>query len=259
MICNRCEFVIPKGKFKCPSCGGWQLSESLVSNDETVLLKDIRSAEEDRLDVGEWNYCWGGGLIRTSVTFWGGLPGAGKSTGLLQILDIICRNTKKETMYIATEEALEEIKARAERVKVNSAIRFVPAMTGVGNIGALLNKWLPAAIVVDSLQGVTGGNDAESIELLKTLKKISIALKAPTIVISHVTKAGDHAGLMTFQHAVDTLWLMSPDESGERCLEVQKNRFGRAFIESYFEMTESGLVFLRNDKADEEETEDDDE
>jgi predicted ATP-dependent serine protease len=151
-------------------------------------------------------------------------------------------------MYIATEEALPAIKARADRLGVSPQVRMVPAMSGVADIGAILMYRKPCAIVIDSLQGLIGSDEQMGVQLLSTIKKFSVTLEAPSIVISHVNKAGDYAGLMTFQHAVDTLLVLSPDEDGIRTLEVQKNRYGRAFIESQFEMTEHGLIPIENEE-----------
>jgi len=250
--CIRCDFTLPPNKMQCPACKIWQNSpmETAVG-DESVLLADVTSSEQDRIDVKEFNYCWGGGLSRGSVTLFGGLPGAGKSTVLLQILQRVWEFTQQESMYIATEEALPDIRSRADRLQIKAPIRMVPAMSGVADVGALLLKRKPIAVVLDSLQGMTGTDEHTAIELLKTLKKFGVTLNAPIIVISHVNKEGDYAGLMTYQHAVDTLFLMDPDESGQRTLEVQKNRYGRAFIESVFEMTEHGLIHILGDEEEE--------
>jgi len=155
---------------------------------------------------------------------------------------------------------LPEVRARADRLKIlnKERIRMVPAMSGVGDIASLLIKHKPSAIILDSLQGMTGDNDAMGVELLSTMKKFSTELKAPSIIISHVNKEGDYAGLMTFQHAVDTLLTLTPDEDdGIRTLEVKKNRFGRAFIESSFKMTELGLIHVLDETLNNEGDEDD--
>ena len=248
MNCQICDNKMPPGKWKCPSCGAYQSDGKSITSDESILLSEVKSAEDDRLDIGPYNFIWGGGLTRSSVTLFGGMPGAGKSTILLQILDTINKTIKRESMYIATEEALPAIKARADRLGVSPQVRMVPAMSGVADIGAILMYRKPCAIVIDSLQGLIGSDEQMGVQLLSTIKKFSVTLEAPSIVISHVNKAGDYAGLMTFQHAVDTLLVLSPDEDGIRTLEVQKNRYGRAFIESQFEMTEHGLIPIENEE-----------
>ena len=248
-ICRLCFYKIPDNKQKCPSCNTWQTTE-IEYEDHSILLKDVKSAEGDRIDVEFLNDVWGGGLVRTSCTLFGGQPGAGKSTILLQVLDIVCKKTNRESIYIATEEALPEIKLRADRLKINTNIRLVPAMSGVADPGQILMRHKPAAIVVDSLQGLIGPNEQMGVELLTNMKKWSVTLEAPSIIVSHVNKDGDYAGLMTYQHAVDVLLVLSPNDDGTRTLEVQKNRYGRAFIESEFEMTEMGLIPILGDDED---------
>lgn len=243
MNCSQCDYKIPLGKAKCPSCGHWNNGlDPSCPNDESILLSEVKSAEDNRIKTGDWDYCFGGGIVRTSVTLLGGEPGAGKSTMLLQLLAAVHTHTERESMYIATEEALPEIKLRADRLGIKSPIRMVPAMSGVANIGIILETRKPIAIILDSLQGMIGVDDNAGVELLSTLKKFATTLEAPVIVISHVNKQGDYAGLMTYQHAVDALMTLSSDEDGLRTLEVMKNRNGRAFIESNFEMTAEGLI-----------------
>jgi predicted ATP-dependent serine protease len=109
------------------------------------------------------------------------------------------------------------------------------------------------------MQGLFG-NDAHECEgALDTLKKFSSVLNAPVIIVSQVTKDGDYAGQMSYQHHVDCLMFLMPEETletegdeAERVLSVRKNRNGRAFIETRFAMTEKGLMPV-------EESEDDDE
>lgn len=261
MNCSQCDEKIPLGKAQCPSCKHWNNGKDTFTADidESILLSEVKSAGDNRIKTGDWDYCWGGGLVRTSVTLLGGLPGAGKSTMLLQLLASVHAHLKesinpdRESMYIATEEALPEIKLRADRLGINAPIRMIPAMSGVANLGAILETRKPVCIILDSLQGMIGVDERMGVELLTTIKKFSVTLEAPSIVISHVNKQGDYAGLMTYQHAVDCLLTLSPDEeNGLRTLEVLKNRNGRAFIKSKFEMTENGLILVLEDEDDEE-------
>ncbi len=261
MLCCKCEYKIPANKFQCPSCKAWNIGENLGSSgveDESVLLRDIKSAENDRIKTGDWDFCWGGGVVRTSVTLLGGRPGAGKSTMLLQFLAAIHAHlgNERESMYIATEEALPEIKLRADRLGIDAPIRLIPAMSGVANLGGILENRKPICIILDSLQGMIGEDEKMGVELLSVIKKFSVTLEAPSIIISHVNKQGDYAGLMTYQHAVDALLTLSPDEeTGLRTLEVVKNRNGRAFIQSFFEMTEKGLILVLEEDDDDEDEE----
>lgn len=255
-LCSSCESKLLPGKSQCPSCKTWNIEQD--EKDESITLDVVVSAEGDRIKTGFLDDVWGGGIVRTSVTLFGGLPGAGKSTILLQLMESVGRFTQREGIYVATEEVLAEIKLRADRLQINNQrlFRMIPAMGGTANVGDIMLKRKPAMVVIDSLQGLVGEDDAMAVAFLQDLKKWAAILLAPVIVISHVTKDGDYAGLMTYQHAVDTLFLMTPDEDdGIRTLFVRKNRFGRAHIEERFEMTETGLVLIDEDDEDDTRTE----
>ena len=242
------------GKLLCTSCGAYNVGNQTVSGEEgdgSIILRNVKSAKEDRLSVGPFNRCWGGGIVKTSTTLLGGMPGAGKSTMLLQMCDLFAKVVEGEVLYIASEEDLPAIKMRAERLQLerDDKVRMLPAMSGVANVGAILQSREPKAVIVDSLQGLFGKDADDCTQALDTLKKFAVLLQGPVIIVSQVTKDGDYAGQMSFQHHVDCLMFLTPDEEreegddeeAERTLWVKKNRYGRAFVESHFAMTEFGL------------------
>jgi DNA repair protein RadA/Sms len=236
---------MPPDKARCPSCKAWNSATDERNIGGAIMLSEVKPAASERIVSGPWDECWGGGLVRTSTTLIGGSPGAGKSTLLLQIADAIAGNEPQPAVYIAAEEALAEIKDRADRLKIDNqrSIRMVPAMGGGMNIAEILEATKPCLIILDSLQGFAGDDDALAIEICGIMKKFSTQYKAPSVIISHVNKEGGIAGLMTLQHAVDTLFTFFPDEEdGVRVLNVLKNRNGRAYITSEYEMTAIGLV-----------------
>lgn len=268
MNCILCNSTIPENKLRCTNCGKWNAYSQTTlktsnSNivDQTVLLSEVTSAEEDRLDVGVLNRVFGGGLVVSSVTLIGGSPGAGKSTIFLQLFDIIVNSIKQEVMYIAAEESLPEIRMRGNRIKTEyqHLIRMVPAMGGLSDLGGILLNHKPKAIIIDSLAGLVGKDDEAALRTCAIAKEYAIFLKAPVIIAQHVTKADVIAGEMTLQHAVDTTMTFFPDEeSGIRELLVTKNRFGPAFVSIFFEMTAEGLLpRLDLDNEEEEETDED--
>jgi DNA repair protein RadA/Sms len=255
--CSACGGKIAEGKYRCTSCGHWQFSHEYSSdgyhdeiNDGSVLFEDIQSSAIDRVSIGLLDDCLDGGLVRSDVVLIGGGPGAGKSTLMLQTAEAFC--AYGETLYIAAEEDIKTIKARGERlgIKTHRQLRFLPALSGVANIGALLMARRPKFIIADSIDALSGNNDAEEILILTIIKKYCVELQAPAIIISQVNKGGDYAGLKEKQHAVDVLLTFDVDEDGERndigelprVLETIKNRSGRAYRQSYFEMTGQGLV-----------------
>jgi len=256
MSCSRCGTIFDDAKAQCPSCRKWHVKATADiyddgADDGTMTLDNVRSSEVDRIHVGEYDYCFGGGVVKTSVTIIGGTPGAGKSTMLLTLANRFAVETQKETLYIGAEQAVDEIKMLADRLKLSHAklIRVLPAMSGVSDLPGILQRRKPGAIILDSLQGLVGEDDASSVYMCKLLKQYAVQLLAPAIIICHVTKSNDIAGLMTLQHAVDSLMTLFPDQdSGLRSLQVLKNRFGPAYINTFFDMTAAGLVYVPEDR-----------
>lgn len=255
--CYRCQEELKPNRLRCLSCGAYNITgdglEDGTDNDKSVALCDVVSAEHDRVATGPWDICFGGegknyGIVRTSVSLLGGSPGAGKSTLVLQIAN----QADGEVIYIAAEEALPEIKSRADRLslKHQKNIRMVSALSG-----ASLNQVIksrpekPKMIIIDSLQGLVGEDAEAQLEICKLSKVYAVKLACPFLIISHVTKSDVLAGRLTLQHAVDTTMTFFPvpemlAESGEplRMLDVMKNRFGAARVKCFFEMTGNGLV-----------------
>lgn len=269
MKCNLCHDEIPAGKIKCLSCGAINIGGMTQTpianfNDGSVLLSDVVSADEKRLDVGPFNRIFGGailnpeevengepeingpGLVQDSVILIAGTPGAGKSTFTLHLSDFVIEKLGGEALIIASEESLPQIKSRAVRIKIKNIgkIRMVGAMTGGVDLGAILVTRKPKITIIDSLAGLVGEDDAASVEICDIAKQYAEKLHCPIIITQHVTKGEEVAGVNTLQHKVDTVMIFRPyTEDGDlRELEVDpKNRFGRAFIKMYMLMSEKGL------------------
>lgn len=260
--CRLCHYNLPPDKARCPSCNAWN-SPGAVSvdtnslDDGSVLYEEITSAERTRVKTGLLDECLGGGVILSDVILLGGLPGGGKSTLMLQVASCFC--AQGSVLYISAEEDIKTIKARGERlgIQTHGNLRFLPALSGVANIGALLAIRKPNFIIIDSIDTLSGSNDEVEIEILTAVKKFCVELQAPALIISQINKAGDYAGLMAKQHAVDVLMTVEATDyrvEGNieplRKVQTLKNRSGRAFVESFFEMTEKGLVLTLNPEAD---------
>jgi DNA repair protein RadA/Sms len=254
-----CGFHVPADKLRCPKCKCWvtQTKPAVeqsdlpdgVSEDGTVILSRVTSAEASRVHVGEWDPIWGGGIVTTSTTLLGGTPGAGKSTLVLRLCDIIADTyAPREVLIVASEECLPEVRLRADRLEIEhqDQFRMVPAMKGVDNLAAIFLTYKPAIIVLDSLQGLAGDDHAAQLQLCKVTKEYAIELGAPVIIISHVNKGGDLAGFNDLQHEVDTTLVLTGEGDSLREFNVKKNRFGPN-VTLYCEMTATGLVIANPD------------
>lgn len=309
--CNGCDSPLREGKILCESCGSFNTRytepDVEVENqngvkleaDGTITLDDVESSHLDRLTTGFWDFLWGCndvdegedavyGITRGSTTLVGGSPGAGKSTLMLQIASIVAKlhsGYNSEVIYIASEEQLKQIKQRAIRLgieaKLRKLIRMVPGMSGGVDLNKILGVRKPPLIILDSLAGLVGEDDALAIEVCKKFKEFAMYYNCPGIIATHVTKADVIAGKLNLQHEVDTTMTFFPDDERVirvgretvkgievdilekvRVMEVQKNRNGRAFINLDFVMTSKGLVPFSEEEfeyADSEESDDSEE
>lgn len=270
MKCRLCDFDIPNGKLKCPACNAINIGTKGITpakdfDDGAYSLDEVPDEECVRLDVKYLNRIFGGpilnpkkveegepevngpGLVRDSVILIGGQPGAGKSTLMLQLCDILL-DIKKEgdILYIAAEEKGSQIKPRAIRLGMKhiKRVKVLPAIGGNVDIGMSIMMRKPILTIIDSVTGLAGDDQRAAVEISHRCKEYSDKLNMPIILTAHLTKGEEIAGLNTLQHAVDTVLYFRPDDDNPdvRVLEVNpKNRFGRAYIESYFLMGEKGL------------------
>src|SRR5574337_1102985 len=119
-VCSECGGSSPKWLGKCPACGAWNtLVESvaeqpaaqrhrfaaLAPSAPVAVLADIEAAEVARTPTGiaELDRVLGGGIVEGGVVLIGGDPGIGKSTLLLQAMDLLSRRMK--ALYVTGEES----------------------------------------------------------------------------------------------------------------------------------------------------------
>jgi DNA repair protein RadA/Sms len=262
--CERCGTEFSSDKSKCPDCGNWQVNKK-VDLSSIVRLSDVDDVEVERCstNIDEFDTVFGGGLVPGTVFMIGGAPGAGKSTMMLQITEAF-----EKIGYIAAEESASQIKSRAKRLELNDEsmnnIWVIDALGGNDNITEVLESIKVDLLILDSLQGFVGlgeGSNDRSVEMLRLMKSIATDKDIPVIVLEHINKDGDLAGLMTLQHFVDGTFLLTVDlESGERSFKSVKNRHGAAPIEELFEMSDNGLFPAgpeNDDDSDDDESDDD--
>lgn len=227
-----------------------------LDNDETVLLSQVTDAPLSRIEnTGPWDplFSKDGGIVTTSVTLVGGAPGAGKSTMALQLIDRIAASTKREGLYVCWEEAKEEVKSRAQRLKLKNPdlIRLFP-MGATTDLGTIFSSRKPCAVVIDSLQGLTP-DPAEAVSFCKIFKEFAVSLGSPFVVIDHIVKDGELAGLMDLQHEVDITMLFTQPwgkEDPRRQLSLEKSRMGPTNRIVVLEMTNEGLIEGEDDDDD---------
>ncbi len=267
--CHRCQGEFPTAKAQCPHCRAWNIERPPIVGDGTSLLscEDDDDEEVDFIPTGPWDPCFGRrinddgsftyGIPRASVTLLGGKNGAGKSTLVLQICDRVCKLTGGEVLIVSVEEAKKQVRRLGKRLKLKHMNKFRMSK-GEVDIADILHKHKPAMIVVDSLPRLCPNMD-DAVEFVKRLKSHVEALDIPAIVINHINKEEEFAGLEALQHEVDATLIFTIHADELRELRSNKNRNGLPAT-LYFDMTDTGLegvsedeIKARDDAAEEEE------
>lgn len=264
-ICSNCGYGSASWLGRCPDCGEFntlkqQDDEFKTSTKKKEAIKKltltsfnkIQTKEKGRFKTGafELDRVLGGGIVPGEVILLSGEPGVGKSTLLLQTLHNV------RTAYISGEEAAEQVKERAERLRINlDNFLFSDDLQIEGiveGIEEMKNKI--EVVVVDSIQTVyskTIDSSAGSITQLRecTNRLIYLAKKSKVavIIVGHITKVGDIAGPKTIEHAVDCVLNFEGERiSNYRILRSSKNRFGPTDEIGIFEMKQKGLTEISN-------------
>lgn len=270
--CTECgeEHIAWAGK--CSSCGSWNtLVEEIVEKNtkaksqslnriskKSNQLKSVKADTSERILTGinEFDRTIGGGIVKDSVSILTAKPGAGKSTLLLEISNNLAKSGKK-VLYISGEESESQIKNRANRIMEDIPEDIYIIATNSMDIAIEEIKDInPDVIFLDSIQTLAlsdyaqrPGTPTQTIECANAIVDICKNPDNPkaAILVGHMTKSGEMAGLMTLEHLVDTvLVLESEDDSQLRVLRSTKNRFGYTGEIGLFDMVEGGLKEVTN-------------
>ncbi len=264
-ICESCGYQTPKWMGRCPSCGQWNsLIEKEKKEPKNALrgnissptpIKEISIKGENRIKIGieEFDRILGGGIVPGSVILIGGDPGIGKSTLMLQVLDIL---SKKGLicLYLSGEESLQQIKMRAERLKIDASDLYIATGTNLEELLETIKLIKPSILVVDSIQTLYTDTIASApgsmAQLRETSYRLQIVAKQSGIsmfLIGHVTKEGLIAGPKVLEHLVDTVLYFEGDSNHlYRILRSVKNRYGPTNEIGVFEMKDTGLHEVSN-------------
>jgi DNA repair protein RadA/Sms len=199
----------------------------------------------------------GGGFVPGSVILLGGEPGIGKSTLLIQACATLAQKGHR-VVYISGEEAVAQVRLRAERLGLASAPVQLAAETSVENIIATLSEGsCPALVIIDSIQTMwteqaeaTPGTVTQVRSSAQALIRFAKTAGSSVILVGHVTKDGQIAGPRVVEHMVDAVVSFEGDGGHHfRLLRAVKNRFGPTDEIGVFEMTGRGLGEVTNPSA----------
>ncbi|MEO8812422.1 MAG: DNA repair protein RadA [Caulobacteraceae bacterium] len=271
--CQSCGAVHAKWAGQCTACGAWNsLAEEVVSRAPGSLAPartgrgrgvafealEADSPNLPRLVTGiaEFDRVCGGGVAPGSAILLAGDPGVGKSTLLLQVCAQAARRGAR-CAYISGEEAVEQVRARAQRMGLADAPVKLAAETSLRAIIDALKQDAFDLVVIDSIQTLwsdaheAGPGSVTQVracagELVRLAKRRGVAV----ILVGHVTKDGQIAGPRVVEHMVDAV-LSFEGERGYpfRVLRGTKNRFGATDEIGVFEMGDDGLSEVKNPSA----------
>ena len=273
-FCSNCGQESAKWVGKCPSCGEWNtyVEEVIVKGTDkekaseewkeygglsggvkTISLQDVASAEERRIitEDAELNRVLGGGIVAGSLVLVAGEPGIGKSTLFLQAA-LQLQNIK--TLYISGEESEQQIKMRADRLKIENHQFYLLTETNTQTIFKEIKKLKPQLVIVDSVQTLqtpyvesAPGSVSQIRESASEFQRFAKESNTPVFLIGHITKDGNIAGPKILEHMVDTVLQFEGDRNySYRILRTLKNRFGSTSELGIYEMTGEGMRQVSN-------------
>ncbi len=214
-----------------------------------MLVLDRARQPRLQTGIGELDRVLGGGIVAGSAVLFGGDPGIGKSTLLLQACHGLSLQGLK-TLYVTGEESLTQLRLRAERLGIQASGLLALAETNAEAIVAQLQATKPDFAVVDSIQMVykpdissAPGSVSQVRDCAGDLVRLAKAAEIPIALIGHVTKEGAIAGPRVLEHMVDTVLYFEGDRyQTYRLLRAVKNRFGPTDEIGVFEMRSTGLA-----------------
>ncbi len=270
-ICQSCGAVHNRWAGKCDNCGEWN---TIVEEDPmggigggpaktpkkgrpvalTALSGEIEEAPRIHTGISELDRVTGGGFVRGSAVLVGGDPGIGKSTLLMQGAAALSRRGHK-IIYVSGEEAVAQVRLRAQRLHAADTDVMLAAETNVEDILATLAEGKRAdLVIIDSIQTLWSelaesapGTVTQVRTGVQSMIRFAKQTGAAMVLVGHVTKDGQIAGPRVVEHMVDAVLYFEGDRGHHyRILRTVKNRFGPTDEIGVFEMSDKGLREVAN-------------
>jgi len=268
-VCQSCAAEHRKWMGQCTDCGDWnsvteQIIEAALSRSvgkakalETSPITAINRADSPRrsTQIEELDRVLGGGLVPGSAVLIGGDPGIGKSTLLLQAAAKLAADQQYgPVLYITGEESIQQVHLRGERIEALHPDLLLISACELEPMLATIAKVKPSTVIIDSIQTTVSSKLTSAPGTVSQVRDCSAALIQHAkihghvvILVGHVTKQGALAGPRVLEHMVDAVIYFEGDKGhAHRILRAVKNRFGPAGEIGVFEMSDRGLIGIRD-------------
>jgi len=273
-VCQSCGAEHRKWMGQCPDCNAWNsISEQIIETAtaasvgkgkllDAASITDISGNDCPRSStcIDELDRVLGGGLVAGSAVLIGGDPGIGKSTLLLQAAAKLAatkaaaNRQRGPVLYITGEESIRQVHLRGERICALHADLLLISACELESMLTTIDKIRPSAVVIDSIQTTVSNRLTSAPGTVSQVRDCSASLIQHAklrghvlILVGHVTKEGALAGPRVLEHMVDAVIYFEGDKGhAHRILRAVKNRFGPAGEIGVFEMTDAGLVGIRD-------------
>jgi DNA repair protein RadA/Sms len=272
-FCGSCGYESPKWTGRCPACQAWNsFTEEVLHKGSdasaqppwrpsgqpsrvvrSLPLDEVEWTEEERIVTPdpELNRVLGGGIVPGSLVLAAGEPGIGKSTLFLQ--DAL-RMQDLSTLYVCGEESGQQVKMRAQRLRLQHDRFFLLPETDTQAIFQEIGRLKPRLVIVDSVQTLhspfldsAAGTISQIRECTAEFQRFAKETMTPVFLIGHITKDGGIAGPKLLEHMVDTVLQFEGDRHhAYRILRTTKNRFGSTSELAIYEMTGEGMQPVTN-------------
>jgi DNA repair protein RadA/Sms len=273
-VCQACGTTHVRWQGRCEGCGEWNsIVEENVDSGVGAgpksasaggrpaalvpLSGETETAARVTTGLGELDRVTGGGFVMGSAVLVGGDPGIGKSTLLLQGAAALAAQGRR-VIYVSGEEAVAQVRLRAQRLGLGQADVHLASETNVEIILATLQQGPPPdLVIIDSIQTLwtdrvdsAPGTVTQVRTSAQALTRFAKKSGAAVVLVGHVTKDGQIAGPRVVEHMVDAVLYFEGDASHTfRILRGVKNRYGATDEIGVFEMTTLGLQEVANPSA----------
>ncbi len=268
-VCQSCGAEHRKWMGQCSDCGEWNaVTEQVI---EAAAIRSVGKGQALEVSpitaincegsprrstyIEELDRVLGGGLVPGSAVLIGGDPGIGKSTLLLQAAAKLATDNKSgPVLYITGEESIQQVHLRGSRIEALHEHLLLISACELESMLATIAEIKPSTVIIDSIQTTVSSRLTSAPGTVSQVRDCSAALiqNAKTdghvvILVGHVTKQGALAGPRVLEHMVDAVIYFEGDKGhAHRILRAVKNRFGPAGEIGVFEMSDRGLIGIRD-------------